>query len=936
MGESVFSILNNKVKELALSRFKEPTLVQKLAIPSVIEGKNVLIIAETGSGKTESAMLGIFSKLLEKKYEPIAVLYLTPMRSLNRDLLDRLLWWCNKLEIDISVRHGDTTQYERRMQLEYPPHILISTPEQINAMLVGKRFREHLKNIRFVIIDEVHEIVSNKRGVQLTVSLERLKRLCGKPQIIALSATVGSPDEAAKFIFSNEKYEIIKAISPKNILLRVESPYPSKKDRELAEKIFIGESVVSRLRMIHELIKKHKSSLIFTNTREAAEILSSRLRLIDENLPHEVHHSSLSKEIRVKAEKDFKTEKLKAIVATSSLELGIDIGSIELVLQYMSPRQVTKIIQRVGRSGHTIGKLSKGIILASEGDDIFESAVISRKALKGEVEKLRIYENCYDILTHQLIGMAIEDYKLEPEKAYEIIKKAYPFRNLKQEEFLRIVKFLDNQLRLVFFDEKVKRRKRAFKYYFENLSVIPDQRSYKVIDTTSNTFIGNLDEEFVITHGEIGSSFIVKGNPWKIVSKSNEKIFVERINDIESAIPAWEGELIPVPFEVAQEVGILREEIGKMVKRNLKDEEMIEKIKRKYPVSTQCAKKMIQIIKKHTKKFPLPKNDNIILEKFQSYVVLHCLFGTLVNETLSKFITTILSAEYGELITSKTDPYRIILNNCKPEDVKKVLFQYKPEDVKILLEKSLPRSSLFKYRFLHVAKRFGVVSRDANFNTINVDKLIDIYWNTPVFKETLRELFKEKLDVKKTEEILRKIQNGKLEIIEVKGLSPLGKLGFRYELQDVVKPERPEKEIFKIFKRRLLNTKVRLLCINCGKHFVTKYVKDVEKEPRCKFCQSRLIAVVKPHDIEAKKIVKKWLEGKELTDEEKRKLETMKKMAELVIIYGKKAVIALAGRGIGPQNATRILSRMFKNDDEFYKSILDAEREFIRTKRYWH
>ncbi len=932
---SVFNILNNRIKELAVSRFEKPTYVQELALPKVLEGKNILVIAETGSGKTESVMLGLFNKLIEKEHKPFALLYLTPMRALNRDLMDRLLWWCNKLDIDISVRHGDTTQYERKLQVEHPPHILISTPEQINAMLVGKRLREHLKNIKYIVIDEIHELVTSKRGIQLTLSLERLKKYCGNPQIVALSATVGSPKLAAKFIFSDNKYEIVKAISPKDIQLRIESPFPNKEDRLIAEKIFIGSSVVARLRKIYDSITEHKSALTFTNTREAAEILSSRLRLLDEKFPHEIHHSSLSKHVRIKAEKGFKKEELKALIATSSLELGIDIGSIELVLQYMSPRQVTKITQRIGRSGHGVGRISKGIIIASDGDDIFESAVIGKKALKGELEELKIHENSWDVLTHQIIGLLIENYKMNPKEVYETFKKAYPFRNLNEGEFLTLLNFLATQLRLIYFDNEIKRKRKVFEYYFENLSVIPDQKRYKVIDTTTNTFVGTLDEEFIASHGNTGSSFIVRGRPWKILSVEKDKVYVEGVDDITSAIPAWEGELIPVPFEVAQEVGELRKEISKMIKRDFKKNELILKIKERYPVSSQSAAKMINLIKKQVKKYHLPKINEIVFEGFQNYVILHSLFGTKVNETLSRFISTILSAKHGELIMSKCDPYRIIFKGCSIQEIKKILKSYSPEDVEVILEKALPRSSLFKFKFIHVAKRFGAISKKASFGMINIDRIIDVYWNSPIYKETLQELFTEKLDLKKTKEIIEKIQNKEIKLIEAEGLSPLAELGFRYELQDVVKPKRPEKEIFNMFKKRLMNTKVRLLCINCGNYSITNYVKNIEKEPRCRKCQSKLIAVLRPHQTEVQKIVKKWLKGKELTDEEEEKLRRVKRSADMTISYGKKAVIAIAGRGVGPETAKRILAKMYRNEDEFYREILRAEREFIKTKRFW-
>jgi ATP-dependent Lhr-like helicase len=772
----VFNILSNTVKELAVSRFKKPTIVQKLVIPKVLEGNNVLAIAGTGLGKTEAAMLPLFNKLIEKEHKPFSLLYITPLKALNRDMFDRLLWWCNKLQLDASVRHGDTTQNERKLQVEHPPHILITTPEQIQAMLTGKRLRKHLENIKYIVIDEIHELVDNKRGVQLTLGLERLKQVCGDPQIVALSATIGSPEKAAKFIFGNKKYKIIKAIKPKDIKLNVESPLPKKVDRKIAEKIFLGKNVTARLRRIHKLIKEHRSALTFTNTREAAEVLSSRLRVLDKEFLHEVHHSSLSKEVRIKAEKEFKKEKLKALIATSSLELGIDIGAIDLVLQYMSPRQVTKLVQRIGRSGHGVGRVSKGVIISADGDDIFESAVISRKALAGELEPLRFHENSLDVLAQQIVGLLIFNYQMKPEKMYKIIKNANPYSKLTEKEFWKIILFL-RQLKMIWYDEEVKeikRTRKAFKYYFENLSVIPDTYSYNVIDLVSNSPVGRLDEEFIVSKGEIGSTFIVKGRPWKIISIENNKIFVEGVEDIESAVPAWGGELIPVPYEIAQEVGELRT----LIESLLKDKNIVKKIKEKYPADEYTIKKMINIIKKQVKKYPVPYKD-LVFESHDQYIVVHSLFGTKVNETLSRFITTLLSTKYGEFITSKCDPYRIIFKGCKLEDIKKVLLDNRPEDIPVILKLSLPRSSLFKWRFIHIAKRFGALQKGVRFDKISVDRVIDVYEKSPISDETLKELFTEKLDVERTKEVMKNIQNKKIKIIEVQGLSPLAELGFR-------------------------------------------------------------------------------------------------------------------------------------------------------------
>jgi ATP-dependent Lhr-like helicase len=221
------------------------------------------------------------------------------------------------------------------------------------------------------------------------------------------------------------------------------------------------------------------------------------------------------------------------------------------------------------------------------------------------------------------------------------------------------------------------------------------------------------------------------------------------------------------------------------------------------------------------------------------------------------------------------------------------------------------------------------------FNNINLERMIDTYWNSPIYNETLQEIFTEKMDLARTKEIVNRIKNNEIKIVETEGLSPLAELGFSYELQDVVKPERPEKEIFKVFKNRLMNSRVRLLCINCGKYSLTETVKDVEEEPRCKKCQSKLIAVLRLYQTEIQKIVSKWLKGEELTEDEQEQLERIKKSADMVIVYGKKAVIAMAGRGVGPETSKRILAKMYRDEEEFYKEILKAEREWIKNKRFW-
>jgi len=926
-----FELLDKRIRELIEKKgFLQPTKAQELVIDPMLQGKNVLLIAPTGIGKTEGVMLPILHKLIEKKHEPVSVLYITPLRSLNRDLLDRLVWWADKLDLDISVRHGDTSAKERAIQREMPSDILIVTPETVQAILTGKIMKKHLSNVKYVVIDEIHELVESKRGVQLSIALERLREIAGNFQRIALSATVGSPEIVAAFLGSNVK--IINAEEVKEYDIRVEDPKPGKKDRIIADDILIGIETTARLRRLYDLIQKHTSVLAFTNTRETAEVLSSRLRSLDRGLKQAVHHGSLSKERRIKSEQEFKEQLLKSLIATSSLELGIDIGSIDLIIQYLSPRQVTRLIQRVGRSGHKVAETSKGVVLSGE-EDLFESTIIANKAMNKEVEEVKVHENAMDVLASQIIGLAIDEYDMSDDKMYRIIKRSYPYRDLDKKDFLGVLKFLE-ALRLIWLNPSrtgygIRRRRKSWQYYFENLSTIPDTTQYRIISVIEGEPIGLLDEGFVAEHGFSGERFVCSGRAWRIIQVEGNRVMVEPIEDIESAIPAWEGELIPVPFSIAQNVGKLRRQIVD----NLKNRNLSDLLKEEYHIDRNSSNDMIRLIKRQSK-HPVPDDKNFLIENYRDFVIIHSCCGSLVNDTLGRYVAAILTAETGVSVNIKTDPYRIIIQTIsKPEKVREILL--KQADLEGVLIKELERSSLFKWRFLHVAKRFGVISRRARYDKINMNKIISQYYDSPVYKETLREIFLEKMDLDTTKNVLEDIKKKKVNIIIQQGLSHLGELGLVHQFSEVMKPRIPAQEIFLAFKRRLLSTKVRFLCLNCGEYNVVRTVREIEQEPECPKCSSRLLAALRRHQIGAVKIVKKKLKKRELTKEDLKEFQNIRRSADLVLVYGKEAVLALAGRGIGPQTAARILAMLQPTKEKLLKDVLEAEKEFIRTKKYW-
>ncbi len=929
-GMSIFELLNPRLKKLVEQRFKEPTDVQEKVFQKILDGEDILAIAPTGIGKTEACMLPLFSRLLEKKHKPIAILYITPMRSLNRNMMDRLYWWCDKLELEISVRHGDTTQAERAMQRETPPHLLVTTPETLGAILPGKIMREHLKNVRYVIVDEIHEFVESKRGSQLSIILERLEMLSGQFQRIGLSATVGSPDKVAAFL--SKRAKTVKAEGRKQYDIRVELPLPSLQDKQMAEELFVGEHTTARMHRIRELINQNQSVLTFTNTRETAEVISSRFRAIDKELKQEVHHGSLSKEARIKSEKDFKEQRLKALICTSSLELGIDIGSIDFVIQYLSPRQVSRLIQRVGRAGHGIGKISRGIVLTDE-EDVFESAVITRKALATELEPVKMHELALDVLAQQITGMSLDDYDIPAAGIFETVKKAYPYRKLKKEKFYEIVAFL-GKLRLIWLnpiykegtleilDYKIRRSKRGWQYYYENLSTIADVRRIRIVSIVEGEPIGFLDESFAAEHGEPGKTFVCNGRAWRVVQFAEDKMIVEPVDDMESAIPAWEGELIPVPYEIAQEVA----EIRGLIKNG-------KEPGKKYPVDKNSEEAMRALVKEQSKRHEVPDDKTFLLEDYKDFRILHCACGTLANNAIGRYIASLITEETGIAVNIKTDPYRIIFQTlAKPESIKKIAAEAK--NINAVLEKSIEGSSVFNYRFLQVAKRFGIISRSARFDKVGISRIIQQYAGTPVHEETIREIFLDKMDIEKSEEIFKSIANGVIEIKIQPGLSRLGENGLGRQFSEVLKPRRPEGEIFEAFRRRIMHTYVRLACTSCADYTVTKEVKDMEETSSCPKCSSGMLAVCSKHK-KPLAVLKKAKARKALTKDEQKELDTLKRSASLMITYGKQYAITQAGHGIGPDTAARILSQIPKDDEHFFRLIYEAEKTFARTKIYW-
>ncbi|MEM0350495.1 MAG: DEAD/DEAH box helicase [Archaeoglobaceae archaeon] len=840
---------------------QELTDLQRESFDLIYSGKNTLIVAPTGSGKTEAAMIPIFQRMLERRGPGICTLYITPLRALNRDMLRRLRRVAEALGISIDVRHGDTKETERVKQSKKPPEILITTPETFQILFLGKKLRNALKNVRFVVIDEIHELIDNERGVQLFVGIERLKEIASF-QIVALSATISEPQKIAEIVGCSE---IVSG--------GVEKEYDFK--------VLRAENSVE---LIKKIVNSHNSTLIFVNTRQAAEALGLQLK---KEMEVEVHHGSLSREMRVSAEERFAKRELKALICTSSMELGIDIGHVDAVIQFSSPRQAIRLIQRVGRSGHGLGRKSIGYIIANSFDDVLESVAIIKRAKKGELEKPELHMKSLDVLANQICAIALEYGRIEAKKVYEIIKRCYFFRDLSFEEFEEVCKYLAELWRIFYDGKEISARMRTRKYFYDNISMIPDEKSYRVVDVTTGKTIGVLDESFLSTFS--GEIFAMKGELWRVISVDEEKVKVEPAN-VEGEIPSWTGEEIPVPFEVAQEVGKLRKMVADGLILPFCDEgsrrEVFEKI-------------MEQI-----KEFAIPTDDHVIIEGSDKNVVVNVCFGHKANEAIGRILALLLSLKKGSNVSVEIDPYRIKLYPASPEEVMDIIF--KVENVESLAERAIMDTKLMQWKIVKVARKFGFFDKDEDLSRINLRNLIIKLRGTPIY----REIFVENLDIEKAKLFFDEIGK-RIRVTVYNKFTPIG-LESRERVPDILLAK-PSEAILRAFKEKLMNEVCRIKCVNCGASY-----KEIAKNLtlRCIKCGSSMIAVVSE-------------KKKELGREESFRV------ANLIASYGMRGVYAMLTYGIGFETAKRILSKFFESEDDFFKTLLDAERNYIKTRKFW-
>jgi len=584
------------VRDWFVRKFGTPTEPQEQGWPHILSGRTTLISAPTGSGKTLAAFLACIDRLVRKALagdlqDKTEVLYVSPLKALGNDIqknleipLGEILQMAGEQgllmpEIRTAVRTGDTLMHERRAMLKRPPHILVTTPESLYILLTAERSRAILRDVETVIVDEIHAVADDKRGAHLTLSLERLEALTYRPPVrIGLSATQKPIEEIAHFLTGNNRPDpvIVNVGHKRELDLAIEVPASALgavATNEMWDEIY--DRVV-------ELVGQHRSTLLFVNTRRLAERVSHQLaeRLGEENVA--AHHGSLSRKLRLTAEKKLKEGQIKVLVATASLELGIDVGTVDLAIQISSPRAIAVALQRVGRSGHWRGAVPKGRFFATTRDELFECATLVRAIRHGELDRIMIPDSPLDILAQQIVATCASAGSTNPEEdtgwkeddLFDLVTRAYPYRNLSRPTFNSILEMLSEgiaarrgrygaYLHWDRVNHKLRARRGSRLAAITSGGAIPETALFTVVAEPEGIVVGTLDEDFAV-ESNAGDIMLLGNTSWRIrrVEGKSGRVLVEDAHGAPPSVPFWRGEAPARTEELSSEIGSLRKEIS--------------------------------------------------------------------------------------------------------------------------------------------------------------------------------------------------------------------------------------------------------------------------------------------------------------------------------------------------------------------------------------
>ena len=835
----ILKSLHPLVSEWFLSNYDSFTPPQRYSIVEVFKGNNILISSPTGSGKTLAAFLSAISLLIEKAEKNqledyVYVVYVSPLRALNNDIrknletpLEEIYELAEKKgiklqKIRISVRTGDTDQSERQKMMRKPPHILITTPETLAIVLSSPKFSKALRNVRFLIIDEVHAVAENKRGSHLSLSMERLQRIQeGKMIRIGLSATIHPLEEVAKFLVGCErgKYRdciIADVTFEKKVDIKVVSPIEDFFDvtaEEISEKLYD---------LLAEMVKSSRTTLIFTNTRSATErvvyYLKKRL-----DLPIKAHHSSLSKEVRFEVEKELKDGKLKCVVSSTSLELGIDIGYIDLVVLLGSPKSINRALQRIGRSGHKLHEVSIGRIVVVDQDDLVECTVLAKEALDRRLDRIYIPKKPLDVLCQHIVGMSIEK-KWSVNEALKLIRSAYPYKNLTKEELISVLRYLSgNYSELeskrvygkIWFDEKEgvfgRRGKLIRPIYYLNVGTIPDEVAISVI-TKEGKRVGKVEEEFAerLIRGDI---FVLAGKTFRFLRSKGMNLIVEEVEGEKPTVPSWFSEQLPLSYDLALRIQNFRGLVEKLIDEG----NAVEFLIKNYGIDKRAAKAIFRYFQEQKLFSEIPTDKKVVVERLEeekNYYFFHTLVGRRANNALARVFgyRVGLLKDCNVQMALNDNGFALILPRSKTLRDSEIIRLFNPENFERDLKRSLEKTEMLRRRFRHVAVRSMMILRNylgreksvwrQQFNADSLLRLLKKYYpDFVVLRETYREIMEDSMDLGNALDFLNRVKEMEIKIVRVPYPSPFALNIYVLGEEDVVLMEDKKKIIRQLHER---------------------------------------------------------------------------------------------------------------------------------------
>ena len=810
--------------------FGEPTPVQAQAWPSIRRGQATLIAAPTGSGKTLAAFLCAIDELLQRGIagqleDQCRVLYISPLKALSNDvqknlslpingIRDRLLEnGIADVNIRAWVRTGDTTPGERSRMLKNPPHIVVTTPESLSILLGSESGRKLLHSIETVIVDEVHALAANKRGAHLSLSLQRLERICArKPRRIGLSATQKPISAVARFLMADqfENCVIVDTGHKRDWDLKLELP-DSPLQTVMANEVW--EEVYNRLT---RLIESHRTTLIFVNTRRMAERVAHRLSERIGEQAVTAHHGSLSREHRLRAEQRLKHGQLKALVATASLELGIDIGDVDLVCQLGSPRAINSFLQRVGRAGHQVGAVSKGRLFPLSRDDLVECSALLLAVANGQLDHIDICDSALDVLAQHIVAEAAAA-ECVVDELYASICRAYPYRELSKDDFLDVIQMLADgytskrgrRAAYLHYDRVnglIRARRGARLTAIMNMGAIPDQFDYDVILMPEALYIGNLNEDFAF-ESLPGDIFLLGNTSYQIEKVQQGKVYVHDAHGAAPTLPFWLGEAPGRSSELSQAVSLIRQQVQTQFAQqfdsahdNLPIEQVAalhaKELAATLGIDELPAQQLFEYLALASACFHhLPDRKHIVMERFfddsgDMHLVIHSLYGSRINRAWGLALRKRFCRKFNFELQAAADDDHIILSlgpthSFALSDVQQYL---KSTQVKDILIQALLDAPVFATRWRWVCNIALAVPRmrngkrvPAQFQRNDAEDLVALVFpdqlaclenivgnreipEHPLIQQTLHDCLRENMDIDGLEQLLRDIEAGQVKV----------------------------------------------------------------------------------------------------------------------------------------------------------------------------